>query len=161
MANYKVKLLMSEEYIIAANSEEEAVKEAKARFGCDYYIDNVLVTQCDSQKGNQMKRYITYEEPLAGRVFTEDQMVEVYRDMADKKEYMSYNIWLEDMLRSGVFEEVRHFITIAEVKEKARNGCETFMRKDNSVRGCSCVLANAIKVGDEIVIDDYFTLVVE
>lgn len=28
--------------------------------------------------------YITYEEPLKGKTFTENQMHEVYRDMADK-----------------------------------------------------------------------------
>lgn len=30
-----------------------------------------------------MPKYVTYEEPLKGRVFTEKQMHEVYRDMAD------------------------------------------------------------------------------
>ena len=34
-----------------------------------------------------MKRYTTYEEPLKGRTFTEKQMKEVYRDMANKAEY--------------------------------------------------------------------------
>ena len=53
-----------------------------------------------------MKSYITYEEPFAGRTFTEKQMHEVYRDLADKTEYQSYDIWLLDMTRSGVFEEV-------------------------------------------------------
>ena len=33
------------------------------------------------------RKFITYEEPLAGKVFTERQMHEVYRDMADKNEY--------------------------------------------------------------------------
>lgn len=54
-----------------------------------------------------MKKYITYEEPLQGRVFTEKQMYEVYRDMADKKEYTDFKGWFIDMLRSGVFEEVQ------------------------------------------------------
>ncbi len=36
------------------------------------------------------KRYITYEEPLQGRSFTFKQMHEVYRDMADKKEYPDF-----------------------------------------------------------------------
>lgn len=53
-----------------------------------------------------MKKYITYEEPLQGRTFTEKQMHEVYRDLADKTEYASFDIWLADMLKSGVFEEV-------------------------------------------------------
>lgn len=53
-----------------------------------------------------MKKYITYEQPLEGRTFTEKQMHEVYRDMADKKEYPAFEIWMIDMLKSGVFKEV-------------------------------------------------------
>ena len=53
-----------------------------------------------------MKYYITYEEPLKGRCFTEKQMHEVYRDLADKKEYPTFDIWFSDMLKSGVFERV-------------------------------------------------------
>ena len=54
-----------------------------------------------------MKKYITYEVPLQGRIFTEKQMYEVYRDMADKKEYTDFECWFTDMLKSGVFEEVQ------------------------------------------------------
>lgn len=54
-----------------------------------------------------MKKYITYEEPLKGRTFTEKQMHEVYRDLADKREYPVFSIWFLDMIRSGVFEEVQ------------------------------------------------------
>ena len=53
-----------------------------------------------------MKQYTTYEEPLQGRVFNENQMKEVYRDMADKEEYRTFEDWLHDMLKSGVFEEI-------------------------------------------------------
>lgn len=53
-----------------------------------------------------MKKYITYEEPFQGRTFTEKQMHEVYRDLADKNEYPDYECWLTDMLKSGVFKEV-------------------------------------------------------
>lgn len=53
-----------------------------------------------------MKLYTTYEEPLKGKVFTEKQIKEVYRDMANKKEYETFEDWLFDMLRSGVFEEI-------------------------------------------------------
>ena len=53
-----------------------------------------------------MKKYITYEDPLKGRTFTERQMNEVYRDMADKAEYPDFKCWLVDMVKSGVFEEV-------------------------------------------------------
>lgn len=54
-----------------------------------------------------MKYYITYEEPLKGRCFTESQIKEVYRALADENEYYpSYDIWFSDMLKSGVFERV-------------------------------------------------------
>ena len=53
-----------------------------------------------------MAKYITYEEPFKGRTFTEEQMHEVYRDMADKTEYTTFFSWLDDMIRSGVFEIV-------------------------------------------------------
>ena len=49
--------------------------------------------------------YITYEEPLKGKCFTEKQMHEVYRDLADKAEYPDFECWKMDMLRSGVFEK--------------------------------------------------------
>lgn len=55
----------------------------------------------------------------------------------------------------------KHIITLNEVKERANNGVTTFSRKDNSPRGCRTVPAGEIKAGDEIVIDNYFTLVVE
>lgn len=50
--------------------------------------------------------YITYEAPLENRCFTEKQMHEVYRDLADKNEYSTFDIWFLDMLKSGVFERV-------------------------------------------------------
>lgn len=49
--------------------------------------------------------FTTYEEPLKDRTFTEEQMQEVYRDLADKTEYPDFETWLQDMLKSGVFEE--------------------------------------------------------
>lgn len=52
-------------------------------------------------------------------------------------------------------------ITIKEVQNMAANGISTFSRKDNSPRGCKTVSASEIKVGDKIVIDNYFTLVTE
>lgn len=51
--------------------------------------------------------YITYEQPLSGQVFTNKQMHEVYRDLADRTEYPDFECWLSDMLKSGVFEEVK------------------------------------------------------
>lgn len=56
---------------------------------------------------------------------------------------------------------MKHTITMKEIQEKINQGIATFMKKDNSPRGCSCVLANEIQVGDEIIIDNYFTTVTE
>ena len=36
---------MSEEYLINAESKEEAKKQAIERWGCGYYIDDVEVTE--------------------------------------------------------------------------------------------------------------------
>lgn len=54
-----------------------------------------------------LKMYISYEEPFNGKAFTSNQMREVYRDMADKKEYQDFETWLHDMVKSDVF----HIIT--------------------------------------------------
>lgn len=54
-----------------------------------------------------------------------------------------------------------HTITIKEIHDKINNGVTTFMKKDNSPRGCKCVSASEIKPGDEVVIDNYFTIVTE
>lgn len=43
MAEYKVKLIMSDEYIINAESEEEAEQKAREQFGNDYLIDEVEI----------------------------------------------------------------------------------------------------------------------
>ena len=45
MKEYKVKLIMSEEYTINADSPEEAEQKARDNFGCNYYIDEVEVTE--------------------------------------------------------------------------------------------------------------------
>ncbi len=55
----------------------------------------------------------------------------------------------------------RHTIAITEVQEQIANGIMTFSKKDDSPRGCRVVSASDIKVGDEIVINNYFTLVTE
>lgn len=41
MAEYKVKLIMSDEFVVNAKSKEEAERKAREKFGCDYYIDDV------------------------------------------------------------------------------------------------------------------------
>lgn len=55
----------------------------------------------------------------------------------------------------------KHEITIAKVKEMSERGITTFSRKDNSVRGVETVSADEIKIGDKIVIDNYFHTVIQ
>ena len=54
-----------------------------------------------------------------------------------------------------------HVITMKEIQDIINQGVTTFMRKDNSPRGCACVSASKIKAGDQVVIDNYFTTVIE
>ncbi len=54
-----------------------------------------------------------------------------------------------------------HTITMKEIQDKIKNGVSTFMKKDNSPRGCECISASEIKPGDQVVIDNYFTTVIE
>lgn len=54
-----------------------------------------------------------------------------------------------------------HTITMKEIQNKINSGVTTFMKKDNSPRGCECVSASEIKPGDEIIIDNYFTAVID
>ena len=54
-----------------------------------------------------------------------------------------------------------HEITITRVKEMSEKGISTFSRKDNSIRGVETVSADEIKVGDKVVIDNYFHTVTD
>ena len=54
-----------------------------------------------------MKKYITYEEPYVGQIFDESEMERIYATDVDKEEYAFFDFWLWDMLRSGVFEEIK------------------------------------------------------
>ena len=56
------------------------------------------------ERGNIM--YFTYEEPFEGRSFTERQMNNIYQIMIDKSEYPTYEGWIWDMLRSGVYGKI-------------------------------------------------------
>jgi|InofroStandDraft_1065614.scaffolds.fasta_scaffold07364_7 hypothetical protein len=56
---------------------------------------------------------------------------------------------------------MKHTITMKEIHDMMNHGIDTFMKKDNSPRGCECVEAETIKPGDEVVIDNYFTTVIE
>lgn len=66
-----------------------------------------------------MKRYITYEEPYAGQIFDESDMENIYATSVAVEEYDSFDGWLWNMLRSGVFEEI---------KEKEQEEVEIDMR---------------------------------
>ena len=54
--------------------------------------------------------------------------------------------------------KLKHEISMKDIKESK---CDTFEKKDDSVRGCSCVSASSLKIGDEVVINNYFTRIVE
>ena len=43
MAEYEVKLIMSDIYVVNAESEEEAEKKAREKFGNDYLIDEMEI----------------------------------------------------------------------------------------------------------------------
>nr|DAR97993.1 MAG TPA: hypothetical protein [Bacteriophage sp.] len=49
--------------------------------------------------------YVTYEEPLKDKIFTENQLNKVYRDLTGKAEYPDFECWKTDMLKSGIFEK--------------------------------------------------------
>ena len=44
---YKVKLVMSDEYVVKAHSKEEAEQIARGMFGNDYLIDDVIVVEME------------------------------------------------------------------------------------------------------------------
>lgn len=51
-----------------------------------------------------MEKYITYEEPHAGKSFTLSGMQSLYNKEVNHSEYVIFQDWLRDMARSGVFE---------------------------------------------------------
>ena len=53
--------------------------------------------------------------------------------------------------------EKRENITIKEIMESGYS----WSRKDNSPRGCETVSCTQIKVGDKVVVNNYFTVVTE
>lgn len=55
----------------------------------------------------------------------------------------------------------KHIITMEEVNTMIEKGITTFSRKNNSPRGCETISSDEIKIGDKIVIDNYFHEVVE
>lgn len=49
-------------------------------------------------------------------------------------------------------------ITMGELKNAETN---TWSVKDDSVRGCTTKYIDEVRIGDKVVIDNYFTLVIE
>lgn len=49
------------------------------------------------------ERFITYEEPYRGRLFTKKELQKLYNTEVDKREYPEFDVWIYDMLKSGVF----------------------------------------------------------
>lgn len=56
---------------------------------------------------------------------------------------------------------MKHEITMNELQTMYKKGITTFSKKDNSPRGCKTVSFNEIKIGDEIVIDNYFYEIID
>ena len=50
-------------------------------------------------------------------------------------------------------------ITMKEIQNMINQGISTFTVKANTPRGCETVAASEIRVGDKVVIDNYFTTV--
>lgn len=53
---------------------------------------------------------------------------------------------------------MKHTITMKEINEM---NCNTFSLKDDSPRGCKTVYKAELKIGDKVVIDNYFTTITE
>ena len=65
-----------------------------------------------------LKMYISYEEPFNGRVFTSSQMKEVYRNTVNKDDFQTFDIWLYDMIKSGVFHIVTKSLSCFETERR-------------------------------------------
>lgn len=65
-----------------------------------------------------LKIYISYEEPFNGRSFTSSQMKEVYRDTVNKDDFQTFDIWLYDMIKSGVFHVITKSLSCFETERR-------------------------------------------
>ena len=65
-----------------------------------------------------LKMYISYEEPFNGRSFTSSQMKEVYRDTINKDDFQTFDIWLYDMIKSGVFHVITKSLSCFETERR-------------------------------------------
>lgn len=63
--------------------------------------------------------------------------------------------------QKGSVKKMEHTITMDEIRKKISNGVTSFMKKDNSPRGCTCIPAKDVRPGDEIVINNHFTRITE
>lgn len=97
---------------MSATRYNEETNEVEYKDGFHNYFCIRIVKKQEEQEEQEQEietmenTYVTYEEPLNGRCFTEKQMKEVYRDLASKTEYPSFDIWFTDMIKSEVFERV-------------------------------------------------------
>lgn len=69
-------------------------------------------------KNENLKMYISYEEPFNGKTFTSSQMREVYRDSVDKNEYQDFESWIYDMIKSGVFRIITKSLSCFETEKR-------------------------------------------
>lgn len=65
-----------------------------------------------------LKMYISYEEPFNGRSFTSSQMKEVYRDTVNKDDFQTFDIWLYDMIKSGIFHVITKSLSCFETERR-------------------------------------------
>lgn len=65
-----------------------------------------------------MKMYISYEQPFNGRSFTSSQMKEVYRDTVNKDDFQTFDIWIYDMIKSGVFHVITKSLSCFETERR-------------------------------------------
>lgn len=84
-----------------------------------------------------MTKYTSYEEGCKG-TYTLEEIKTLYATEVDKEEYLTFEDWLLDMLRSGVFEEV---------EENPQEIFENNMKKLNSLNAIknAMVLADTLK----------------
>ena len=89
-------------------------------------------------KNENLKMYISYDEPFHGKAFTSNQMHEVYRDLVDKTEYQDFESWLYDMIKSDIF----HIIA----KSNAFDAFETEKRMAQLLNDLGIVSHNTLAV---------------
>lgn len=69
-------------------------------------------------KNTNLVMYISYEQPFNGKVFTSNQMREVYKDSVDKTEYQDFESWLYDMIKSGIFRVITKSLSCFETERR-------------------------------------------